>query len=146
MPWFFTINRKSVDTVHLEWGKPLEPNGVLIGYQLKYQTGERPGVEDSRGDGPADPSLLFVVNGSRVGPAQFETFPPNVTEFTLRLPDRSTSYRFHLSAVTQVGSGEVFAKEMSRFTNEGEPFTVSVPEDTCAQLVLLGYTPEHLWT
>lgn len=39
-PRFFTINRKNVDTVHLEWGKPLEPNGILIGYQLKYQTGE----------------------------------------------------------------------------------------------------------
>lgn len=39
-PRLFTINRKNVDTVHLEWGKPLEPNGILIGYQLKYQTGE----------------------------------------------------------------------------------------------------------
>lgn len=37
---FFTINRKSYDTIHLEWGKPLEPNGILIGYQLKYQLGE----------------------------------------------------------------------------------------------------------
>uniref|UniRef100_H3CKU0 Neural cell adhesion molecule L1 n=1 Tax=Tetraodon nigroviridis TaxID=99883 RepID=H3CKU0_TETNG len=96
-PRFFTINRKNVDTVHLEWGKPLEPNGILIGYQLKYQT----------------------VNGSTVGRAQFETFLPNVTEFTLRLPDRAARYKFYLSAVTQVGSGEVFAKEMPRFANEG---------------------------
>ncbi|CAF95092.1 unnamed protein product, partial [Tetraodon nigroviridis] len=98
-PRFFTINRKNVDTVHLEWGKPLEPNGILIGYQLKYQT----------------------VNGSTVGRAQFETFLPNVTEFTLRLPDRAARYKFYLSAVTQVGSGEVFAKEMPRFANEVTP-------------------------
>uniref|UniRef100_A0A3Q2W810 Neural cell adhesion molecule L1 n=1 Tax=Haplochromis burtoni TaxID=8153 RepID=A0A3Q2W810_HAPBU len=39
-PRFFKINRRSLDTIHLEWAKPLEPNGILTGYQLKYQTGE----------------------------------------------------------------------------------------------------------
>lgn len=38
-PRFFRINRRGFDTIHLEWDKPLEPNGILIGYQLKYQTG-----------------------------------------------------------------------------------------------------------
>lgn len=71
---------------------------------------------------------MQVVNGSMVGRAQFETFLPNVTEFTLRLPDRSARYKFYLSAVTQVGSGEMFAKEMPRFANEGELFTISVLE------------------
>eukprot|EP00066_Takifugu_rubripes_P026086 XP_011615352.1 PREDICTED: neurofascin isoform X6 [Takifugu rubripes] len=96
IPRLFTINWKNLDTIQLKWGKPLEPNGILIGYQLKYQT----------------------VNGSRVGRAQFETFLPNVTDFTLRLPDRFTRYKFFLSAVTQVGSGEVFAEEMPRSANE----------------------------
>ncbi|XP_029682306.1 neurofascin homolog (chicken) a isoform X4 [Takifugu rubripes] len=100
IPRLFTINWKNLDTIQLKWGKPLEPNGILIGYQLKYQT----------------------VNGSRVGRAQFETFLPNVTDFTLRLPDRFTRYKFFLSAVTQVGSGEVFAEEMPRSANE-ENFT-----------------------
>lgn len=72
-----------------------------------------------------------------MGRAQFETFPPNVTEFTLRLPDRSARYKFYLSAVTQVGSGEVFAKEMPRFANEGEIFTILVPETRSALLFLL---------
>lgn len=40
VPRLFTINWKNLDTVHLKWGKPLEPNGILIGYKLKYQTGE----------------------------------------------------------------------------------------------------------
>lgn len=39
-PRFFRINRRSFDTIYLEWDKPLEPNGILIGYQLKYQIGE----------------------------------------------------------------------------------------------------------
>ncbi|XP_010776863.1 neurofascin homolog (chicken) a [Notothenia coriiceps] len=95
-PKFFRINRRGFDTIHLQWDKPLEPNGLLIGYQLKYQT----------------------VNASRMGRHQLETFLPNVTEFSLRLPDRSTRYKFFLSALTQVGAGEVFAEESPHFTNE----------------------------
>ncbi|XP_061639735.1 neurofascin homolog (chicken) a isoform X20 [Phyllopteryx taeniolatus] len=95
-PSFFRIKRRGFDSIHLEWDKPLEPNGLLIGYQLKYQT----------------------VNGSRQGRPRLETFLPNVTEFTLRLPDRSTRYNFYLSALTQVGAGEIFAEESPFFANE----------------------------
>ncbi|XP_014265849.1 neurofascin homolog (chicken) a isoform X14 [Maylandia zebra] len=95
-PRFFKINRRSLDTIHLEWAKPLEPNGILTGYQLKYQT----------------------VNGSKVGPFQLETFFPNVTEFFLRVPDRFSRYKFFLSALTQVGKGEDYAEESPHFTNE----------------------------
>ncbi|XP_008294285.1 neurofascin homolog (chicken) a isoform X2 [Stegastes partitus] len=93
------MHSKSLDTISLEWEKPLEPNGILIGYQLKYQR----------------------VNGSRLGRPHLETFLPNVTEFTLRLPDRSTRYKFFLSAMTQVGAGEVYAEETPHFTNEVAP-------------------------
>uniref|UniRef100_A0A8C6SL96 Neural cell adhesion molecule L1 n=1 Tax=Neogobius melanostomus TaxID=47308 RepID=A0A8C6SL96_9GOBI len=52
-----------------------EPNGILIGYQLKYQ----------------------AVNGSsRGGRPLLETFLPNVTDFTLRLPERATDFSFIL--------------------------------------------------
>nr|XP_057934887.1 neurofascin homolog (chicken) a isoform X12 [Doryrhamphus excisus] len=95
-PRFFRINRRGFDTIHLQWDKPLEPNGIVIGYRLKYHT----------------------VNGSREGRPQMETFPPNVTEYTMRLPDRSTRYNFYLSALTQVGAGEVFAEESPFFANE----------------------------
>ncbi|XP_063767209.1 neurofascin homolog (chicken) a isoform X8 [Eleginops maclovinus] len=95
-PKFFRINRRGFDTIHLQWEKPLEPNGILIGYQLKYQT----------------------VNASRVDRPQLETFSPNVTDFSLRLPDRSTRFKFFLSALTQVGAGKVFAEESPHFTNE----------------------------
>ncbi|XP_061788182.1 neurofascin homolog (chicken) a isoform X10 [Nerophis lumbriciformis] len=95
-PPFFRINRRGFDTIHLEWDKPLEPNGILIGYQLKYQ----------------------IVNASREARPQIETFPPNTTEYTMRLPDRSTRYKFYLSALTQVGAGEVFPEDSPFFTNE----------------------------
>ncbi|KAM3621062.1 uncharacterized protein V6R79_005407 [Siganus canaliculatus] len=100
VPRFFSIKPRSFDTLYLEWEKPLEPNGILIGYQLKYQ----------------------AVNGSKLGRVQLETFSPNVTEFIFRLPDRSTRYKFFLSARTQIGSGEVVAEETPLFTNE-ENFT-----------------------
>uniref|UniRef100_A0A7N8XR74 Neural cell adhesion molecule L1 n=1 Tax=Mastacembelus armatus TaxID=205130 RepID=A0A7N8XR74_9TELE len=99
-PRFFKINRRSFDSIYLEWDKPLEPNGILIGYQLKYHP----------------------VNGSRVVQPQLETLLPNVTDFTLRLPDRSTRYKFYLSALTQVGAGEVYAEESPLFANEGESY------------------------
>lgn len=38
-PKYFKI-QKHTDVVHLKWDKPLEPNGVLIGYTLQYHTGE----------------------------------------------------------------------------------------------------------
>ncbi|XP_030276506.1 neurofascin homolog (chicken) a isoform X19 [Sparus aurata] len=95
-PKFFRINRRGFDTLQLEWDKPLEPNGILVGYLLKYQT----------------------VNGTRLGQPQFKNLLPNETEFTLRLPDRSTRYKFFLSARTQEGAGEVFADESPHFTNE----------------------------
>uniref|UniRef100_A0A4W6E8U6 Neural cell adhesion molecule L1 n=1 Tax=Lates calcarifer TaxID=8187 RepID=A0A4W6E8U6_LATCA len=96
-PRFFRINRRSFDTIYLEWDKPLEPNGILIGYRLKYQIGEW---------------HVLLHN--------LATFLPNATDFTLRLPDRSTRYKFYLSALTQVGAGEVYAEESPHFTNEGE--------------------------
>ncbi|KAF0035479.1 hypothetical protein F2P81_013237 [Scophthalmus maximus] len=92
-PRFFRINRRSFDSIYLEWDKPLEPNGILIGYQLKY----------------------------RIGELTLETFFPNVTDFTLRLPDRSTRYNFFLSALTQIGAGEVFAEESPPFANQVAP-------------------------
>ncbi|XP_029631800.1 neurofascin isoform X9 [Salmo trutta] len=95
-PKFFKIIQRSTDVIHLEWDKPLEPNGILIGYKLKYQT----------------------VNGSRVGPMQMESFLPNVTTYTLRLPERAVRYKFYMAALTQVGAGEVYAEESPHFTNE----------------------------
>ncbi|XP_055724857.1 neurofascin-like isoform X9 [Salvelinus fontinalis] len=104
LPQFFKIVQRSPDSIHLEWDKPLEPNGILIGYTLNYQT----------------------VNGSRVGHMQMESFLPNVTAYRLRLPDQAIRYRFYLAALTEVGAGKVYTEESSHFTNEVEPTDVSV--------------------
>ncbi|XP_072521577.1 neurofascin homolog (chicken) a isoform X11 [Salminus brasiliensis] len=95
-PKFFKIVQRNTETIHLEWDKPLEPNGILIGYTLKYNT----------------------VNGTQVGSQQVQSFFANETEHTIRLPDRFTRYKFYLSARTQVGSGEVYAEESPHFANE----------------------------
>ncbi|XP_061582531.1 neurofascin homolog (chicken) a isoform X1 [Cololabis saira] len=103
-PSFFSIKPRHLDSLHLEWEEPLEPNGILTGYQLEYQT----------------------VNGSELGPSKQLTFPPNVTEFLLRLPDRNTRYRFFLSARTRVGAGEVYADDSTHFTNDANFTEVKV--------------------
>ncbi|XP_047665279.1 neurofascin homolog (chicken) a isoform X17 [Tachysurus fulvidraco] len=95
-PKFFKIVKRNTNTIHLQWNKPLEPNGILIGYTLLYKT----------------------VNGTQEGDVQVLSFFPNETEYTMRLPDRFTRYKFYLSARTQVGSGEVYAEESPHFTNE----------------------------
>ncbi|XP_019911129.2 neurofascin homolog (chicken) a isoform X4 [Esox lucius] len=99
VPTSLKIVQRSTDYIRLEWEKPVEPNGILIGYTLKYQT----------------------VNGSQVGRMVIESFLPNVTSYKLRLPDRALRYKFYLAARTQVGAGEVLAVESPHFTNEVTP-------------------------
>uniref|UniRef100_A0A8C2CHK1 Neurofascin homolog (chicken) a n=1 Tax=Cyprinus carpio TaxID=7962 RepID=A0A8C2CHK1_CYPCA len=89
-PKYFRIQRHT-DVVHLKWDKPLEPNGLLIGYTLQYHTGEK-----------------------------VKSFPANVTEYIMNLPNRFTRFKFYLAARTQVGAGEVYAVESPHFTNEGQ--------------------------
>uniref|UniRef100_A0A671LLU6 Neurofascin-like n=1 Tax=Sinocyclocheilus anshuiensis TaxID=1608454 RepID=A0A671LLU6_9TELE len=94
-PKYFRIQRHT-DVVHLKWDKPLEPNGVLIGYTLQYHT----------------------VNGTQAGERKVQSFPANVTEYIMNLPNRFTRFKFYLAARTQVGAGEVYALESPHFTNE----------------------------
>lgn len=94
-PKYFRIQRHT-DVVHLKWDKPLEPNGLLIGYTLQYHT----------------------VNGTQVGERKVKSFPANVTEYIMNLPNRFTRFKFYLAARTQVGAGEVYAVESPHFTNE----------------------------
>ncbi|XP_048028305.1 neurofascin homolog (chicken) a isoform X15 [Megalobrama amblycephala] len=94
-PKYFRIQRHT-DVVHLKWDKPLEPNGILIGYTLQYHT----------------------VNGTQMGERKVQSFPANVTEFFMNLPNRFTRFKFYLAARTQVGAGEVYAVESPHFANE----------------------------
>lgn len=40
VPRSFRIMHRHYDTIYLDWEEPAEPNGILIGYILKYQTCE----------------------------------------------------------------------------------------------------------
>ncbi|XP_015198174.2 neurofascin homolog (chicken) a isoform X21 [Lepisosteus oculatus] len=95
-PKYFRIQQRHMDTIYLDWDKPAEPNGILTGYTLKYQT----------------------VNGTRMGRMVTENFSPNVTSFSMRRPDRYTRYKFQLNARTQAGAGEVYIEESPHSANE----------------------------
>nr|XP_015198158.1 PREDICTED: neurofascin isoform X5 [Lepisosteus oculatus] len=101
-PKYFRIQQRHMDTIYLDWDKPAEPNGILTGYTLKYQT----------------------VNGTRMGRMVTENFSPNVTSFSMRRPDRYTRYKFQLNARTQAGAGEVYIEESPHSANE-EDFAIT---------------------
>ncbi|XP_029681434.1 neuronal cell adhesion molecule a isoform X9 [Takifugu rubripes] len=92
-PFLNTINR-SLDSLTLELGPPLQRNGRLLGYTLKYQP---------------------VNSTHELEPPKIRTFLANETTFTLHNLNSSTLYKFYLSAKTIKGSGP--------FTTE-EAFTV----------------------
>uniref|UniRef100_A0A8C2KPW4 Neurofascin n=1 Tax=Cyprinus carpio TaxID=7962 RepID=A0A8C2KPW4_CYPCA len=98
IPRSFRIMHRHYDTIYLDWEEPAEPNGILTGYILKYQT-------------------LNVTLGDRI---QVEYIPPNITYFSLRRFDRYTRYKFSLAAQTEVGVGEAFTEESPHFTTEGK--------------------------
>uniref|UniRef100_A0A673HXZ6 Neural cell adhesion molecule L1 n=1 Tax=Sinocyclocheilus rhinocerous TaxID=307959 RepID=A0A673HXZ6_9TELE len=96
IPRSFRIMHRHYDTIYLDWEEPAEPNGILTGYILKYQT-------------------LNITLGDRI---LVEYIPPNITYFSLRRFDRYTRYKFSLAAQTETGVGEAFTEESPHFTTE----------------------------
>lgn len=45
-PSFLNVETPSLESVTLQWGPPLQNNGRLVGYTLKYQPGEHNAVSD----------------------------------------------------------------------------------------------------
>ncbi|XP_033180933.1 neuronal cell adhesion molecule a isoform X2 [Mastacembelus armatus] len=89
-PSFLNIINPSLDSLILEWGPPLNNNGRLSGYTLKYQP---------------------VNNTSELGPVKVMTFLPNETTVILGNLNSSMLYKFYLSAKTIKGSGPVITEE-----------------------------------
>ncbi|XP_055974909.1 neurofascin isoform X13 [Sorex fumeus] len=98
-PRRFRVRQPNPETIHLEWDHPEHPNGIVIGYTLKY----------------------VPFNGTKVGKQVVETFSPNQTKFTVQRADPVSRYRFSLSARTQVGSGEAATEESPASPNEATP-------------------------
>ncbi|XP_027467373.1 neurofascin isoform X16 [Zalophus californianus] len=95
-PRRFRVRQPNLETINLEWDHPEHPNGILIGYTLKY----------------------VAFNGTKLGKQIVENFSPNQTKFTVRRADPVSRYRFTLSARTQVGSGEAVTEESPAPPNE----------------------------
>ncbi|KAG7221561.1 hypothetical protein INR49_017092 [Caranx melampygus] len=95
-PKSFRIQQRHLDSIYVDWDVPAEPNGIITGYSLKYQT----------------------VNATRGEELQVEEFPPNVTSFSVRRYDRYTRYRFSVAARTRIGRGEWHTEESPHYTTE----------------------------
>ncbi|XP_048962965.1 neurofascin isoform X12 [Canis lupus dingo] len=95
-PRRFRVRQPNLETINLEWDHPEHPNGILIGYTLKY----------------------VAFNGTKLGKQIVENFSPNQTKFTMQRADPVSRYRFTLSARTQVGSGEAVTEESPAPPNE----------------------------
>ncbi|XP_039197052.1 neurofascin isoform X10 [Crotalus tigris] len=98
-PRHFRIRQPNLETVTLEWEHPEHPNGILIGYSLRYQ----------------------AFNGSKTGRTMVEVFSPNQTKFLLQRTDPISRYRFNLRGRTQIGEGEPATGESPIPLNEVLP-------------------------
>uniref|UniRef100_A0A8D0YWN3 Neurofascin n=1 Tax=Sus scrofa TaxID=9823 RepID=A0A8D0YWN3_PIG len=114
-PRRFRVRQPNLETINLEWDHPEHPNGILIGYTLKY----------------------VAFNGTKVGKQIVENFSPNQTKFTVQRADPVSRYRFSLSARTQVGSGEAVTEESPAPPNEGNHTKKTVPVKAQAQPIQL---------
>nr|XP_028590125.1 neurofascin isoform X24 [Podarcis muralis] len=95
-PRYFRIRQPNLETITMEWEHPEHPNGILIGYTLRYQ----------------------AFNGSKSGRTVVENFSPNQTKFILQRTDPISRYRFNLRGRTQIGEGEPATGESPLPLNE----------------------------
>ncbi|XP_048864599.1 neuronal cell adhesion molecule-like isoform X4 [Brienomyrus brachyistius] len=87
---FLRFTNINLDSLTLEWSPPLQRNGHLLGYTLKYQT---------------------INNTSELGPLVEVSLPANETNFTLQNLKYSTRYKFYINARTKQGAGPAITDE-----------------------------------
>ncbi|KAM6333357.1 neurofascin isoform 2-T2 [Alca torda] len=116
-PRYLRIRQPNLESINLEWDHPEHPNGVLTGYNLRYQ----------------------AFNGTKTGRTLVENFSPNQTRFSLQRTDPISRYRFFLRARTQVGEGEAIVEESPALLNEGSPLQLLF-----LSIFLPAYTKNHV--
>ncbi|XP_042318286.1 neurofascin isoform X18 [Sceloporus undulatus] len=118
IPRYFRIRQPNLETITLEWEHPEHPNGILIGYTLRYQ----------------------AFNGSKSGRTLVENFSPNQTRFLLQRTDPISRYRFNLRGRTQIGEGEPATGESPLPLNEVLPTSAYTkpPRDIATQGWFIG--------
>ncbi|XP_061759174.1 neurofascin-like [Nerophis ophidion] len=95
-PSSFRIQQRHLDSIYVDWELPAEPNGIITGYSLMYQT----------------------VNATRGEEQKVEELLPNVTSFSVPRYDRYTRYRFSVAAKTRLGLGQWHTEESPHYTTE----------------------------
>ncbi|XP_071358490.1 neuronal cell adhesion molecule a isoform X8 [Trachinotus anak] len=89
-PSSLNVINQGLDSLTVVWGPPVNNNGRLAGYTLKYQP---------------------VNNSNELGPVKVMTFQANETTITLSNLNSSMLYKFYLSAKTIKGSGPIITRE-----------------------------------
>ncbi|XP_053919444.1 neuronal cell adhesion molecule isoform X15 [Cuculus canorus] len=96
-PSFLKITNPTLDSLTLEWGSPIHPNGVLTSYILKFQP---------------------INNTHELGPLVEIRIPANESSLILKNLNYSTRYKFYFNAQTSVGSGSQITEEAVTIMDE----------------------------
>ncbi|XP_039524078.1 neuronal cell adhesion molecule a isoform X21 [Pimephales promelas] len=96
-PKHLKVQNLNLDSLIVEWAPPLEDNGHLTGYLLKYQS-----INTTDELGPLKELLLLA----------------NETSITLDNLKYSTRYKFYLNAMTVKGSGPTITEEAVTIMDE----------------------------
>ncbi|XP_039199406.1 neuronal cell adhesion molecule isoform X7 [Crotalus tigris] len=121
-PSFLKITNQNLDSLTLEWGPPSHPNGVLVGYTLKFQP---------------------INSTHELGHLEEINIPANETNLILSNLDYSTRYKFYFYAQTSVGSGSQITEEAVIIMNGGyseNPFEISSIMHTAPSTFYKGIT------
>ncbi|XP_070802998.1 neuronal cell adhesion molecule isoform X10 [Pituophis catenifer annectens] len=116
-PSFLKITNQNLDSLTLEWGPPSHPNGVLLGYTLKFQP---------------------INSTHELRHLEEINIPANETSLILSSLNYSTRYKFYFYAQTSVGSGSQITEEAVIIMNEGKMDMASRQIDIATQGWFIG--------
>ncbi|XP_013875194.1 neuronal cell adhesion molecule [Austrofundulus limnaeus] len=101
-PASLEVTDTNLDSLTLKWSPPIEHNGHITGYTLKYQS---------------------VNNSNELGPEEELALAANQTSVTLPILKYSKRYKFLLSAKTSRGAGPTISQEAVTILDEGNTQT-----------------------
>ncbi|XP_053112552.1 neuronal cell adhesion molecule isoform X12 [Hemicordylus capensis] len=116
-PSYLKITNPNLDSLTLEWGPPSRPNGILVGYILKYQP---------------------INSTHELGRLEEISILANETSLILRNLNYSTRYKFYFYAQTSIGSGSQITEEAVTIMDEGKMAKASRQVDIATQGWFIG--------
>ncbi|XP_075456189.1 neuronal cell adhesion molecule isoform X29 [Ascaphus truei] len=116
-PSFLKIVNPTLDSLTLEWGPPVHPNGILTEYTLTFQP---------------------INSTHELGPPVEITIPANESSWVLKKLNYSTRYKFYFYAHTSVGPGSQITEEAVTIMDEGKMAMASRQVDIATQGWFIG--------